>query len=234
MGTVTTPLFGLPAPDGADDVRNGDNQMRALAQAAEDTIEEIATNAGVNTPGGVRRGKSIIATEESTTSTSYVLLSTPDRVQSIELPEDGLIIVSYRALWRTVGAEAAIFLGSNQVKAAAASSSGIDIAGTPENSSDSSYGQLLSTATGLGGATAFGGHASFNANGQALGLRGNHAVTVNGSYTESTSMPNDGWGGLCVIEAAAGTYDVSVRFRHVSGTQTYVKDRKLRVWTEAF
>lgn len=198
-------------------------------------VDDAAAAAGVNRNGVVRRGKRVIPGIESTTSTSYVALDTSDVVEGVVLPTDGLIFLVYRALWRTVGAEAAIFLNNTQVKAAASgSAAGVDIAGSIENSSDTSYGQLITTPTGLGGTTAVSVDAGWATAGQALGLRGNHAITNGGTYTEDTSMPSSGWGGVLVIEADAGTYDVGVRFRHVSGTQTYVKERKLRVWTEAF
>lgn len=40
-------------------------------------------------------------------------------------------------------------------------------------------------------------------------------------------------GGVCVIEADAGTYDVSVRFKRSEGKLS-AKERKLRVWTREF
>src|ERR1044072_980378 len=74
--------------------------------------------AGVNEGSNVRRGKSIISTTESRTNTAYGLLTTPDRVQNIVLPTDGLIFILFHATWQQAvasAARAAIFIGANQL-----------------------------------------------------------------------------------------------------------------------
>lgn len=83
----------------------------------------VAAKLGLSQTGDVRRGKSIIATEESRTNTSYGLLATPDRVQSVVLPTDGLLRVTFSALWKEASlgaARAAIFVGGSQLKVDAA------------------------------------------------------------------------------------------------------------------
>src|SRR5687768_6755972 len=75
------------------------NQLIARINDLEpDSLQNaVAEKLGLSQTGTVRRGKSIIAAEESTSSTSYTTLTQPDRVQNVELPTDGLIAVAYNA-----------------------------------------------------------------------------------------------------------------------------------------
>jgi hypothetical protein len=177
---------------------------------------------GLNDGAQVGRGKSIIATTESRTNAAYGLLTTPDRVQNIVLPTDGLIAVAFTGTWQwTVGggaARAAIFVGANQLKATSnaggapgvqeiAGSNGVNV----DESFTSSPGGLVGQSSQTGGA--YPGDAT---TGQVVGL-------------QFTTLP----GGPCLIFAAAGTYDVSVQFKASSGSVT-AKNRKLWVWTVGF
>src|SRR6266496_5146863 len=79
----------------------------------------IKSELGVNGDGIVRRGKSIIATSESRTNAAYGLMPTPDCVQNVVMPTDGLIFISYQATWQqsvASAAFAAIFLNAVQLK----------------------------------------------------------------------------------------------------------------------
>lgn len=159
------------------------------------------------------RGATNIATSQSTSSTSFATLATPDQVTGIVLPINGLIAVWYRAIWSSTGSgagSATIFLGANQVEsdqggtgpvaqaaltAAAGVSNGLSTSGvgliSPNSGSsygsDVTTGQIVSTSGGVGG-------------------------------------------GPCYLFAAAGTYTVSVRFKASAGSVT-ASSRKL--WVQA-
>lgn len=165
-----------------------------------------------------RRGKSIIAAEESHSSVSYGLLHTPDRVRNVTLPTDGLIIVAYQALVKSdsVAAQAAIFLGPNQVKAANPGFVPGGQSALEPGLSPDVYKPLGTFGGGLQMAPANTDTGTAVTTGQIVG------GVVGGSN-----------GGLCALFAAPGTYDVSIQFRSSSGTVT-VKDRKLWVWTVGF
>lgn len=190
---------------------------------------------GLNSTGQARRGKAIIATSEARTSTSYGLLTTPDRVSSLILPADGLIRVRYAATWQESvagAARAAIFIGANQLKIAnqAANAAITQAAATAETTGAvdkpliSYWGGLVSL---YGAGAAYGGDVT---TGQAIGLYGASqgiSQEINGGATQTGNPATVG--GAVDIFAAAGTYDISIQFKSSSGSVT-VKNRKL--WVE--
>lgn len=192
-----------------------------------------ATNIGSSSD----RGKSIIATSETTASTSYTTLTTPDVVPSIVLPTNGLIYVAYNALvWGgSVGTgNAAIFLGSNQVKVwPKAADGGAPIATHASMAGGTNFEPLMSCPEGLAAQSSGPTSAVTSAitTGQALA-----AATNTGGLTVSPDSGTSGsWTtkpGVCVIFAAAGTYDVSVKYKCTTGGGLLTaKERKL--WVEA-
>ena len=203
------------------------------AVTAEKIAAAVLQAAGLNESGIVRRGKSIVATEETRNNAAYGLLTTPDRVSSVVLPTDGLLLVGYQARWKensNVGVNAtraAIFLGANQLQTAtpldpAAPVVQEAIMGPTNNAG--TYRTLASGPWGLDseaqtGATTYGGDVT---TGQVLGARGYDAAS-NGAV----GLP---MGGLTVIFAAGATYDVSVQFKG----DVSVRDRKLWVATLGF
>ena len=192
-----------------DTYGSGDPFLPADINGIQDQILQVAGY----------RGKSIIATEEARSNTAYGLLTTPDEVEGIVLPEDGLIYIAYFAMWKnsvSSNGSAAIFLDDEQLKVASGSSATpvVQEAGGPASTD---YGVLGTQAAGLDGQTmspAYTGHAT---TGQAICQNGQTAAD----------------GGVCVVFAAAGTYDVSIRFKAASGSVT-AKERKLWVWTFPF
>ncbi len=165
-------------------------------------------------------GVSSIATEETTTSTTFVTLTTPDQVADVVVPASGLLMVYYRALWKLTGAEengeVAIFLGSDQVKKTVIGAVPAVAAATLASTGDF-YGPLGTSPVVSSG------------------------VSVSASTDVDTSLvgtgqvvgTNDGATIPVIIEADPGTYTVSVRY-HVNvtdGGTLSVKDRKLLVWT---
>jgi hypothetical protein len=173
---------------------------------------------GLSDDAVVRRGKVNTPTAESTSSTSYTLLTTPDRVQSVVLPTDGLIVVAYQALWQNTvanNARAAIFIGANQLKQAVGISGGPSVAesaGPPEVSADGVLSSNISN-----------GLAS-------VGGAGNAVETTTGQLVGASGVA----GGPCFIFAAAGTYDVSVQFKNNAAGTLTVSKRHLWVWTIGF
>jgi hypothetical protein len=169
---------------------------------------------GVSDSGVVRRGKSIIATEESRTNAAYGLLTTPDRVSGVELPTDGLLLIAYSALWKNsvAGAgRAAIFLGANQLKIPASAGTGVPVVQEADGpGAADKYGLLYSVSHGLWVAS---------------------GIVDMSLVTTGLAMPATS--GICVVQAAAGTYDVSVQFKSASGSVS-AKSRKLWVWTRGF
>jgi hypothetical protein len=213
--------------------------------AAAELSAALATLLGVSTGGVTRRGKFAQAAEGTRTNVAYGALSNgPDVVTDLVLPSDGLILVGYRALWKEsvdASARAAIFLDSTQLKCFATNHAqdvleAAAIEGTASGSSPNTYVPLLSCAMGLLSftsdtslITALSGTgralaAASIANSSLSQLSGEIQNTRVSSTTTAQTLNH--FGGLCAIEADAGTYDISVQYKASSGTVT-AKDRKL-------
>lgn len=194
------------------------------AVTADKLAAVVAAAAGLNETSATRRGKCIIATEETRNNAAYGKLTTPDQVSSVVLPTDGLLLVGYQARWKEnsgVGlsaARAAIFMGANQLKSATSLDPSVPIAheaimgpannaGTYRTLATGSWGLATAAQTG---ASTYGGDVT---TGQLLGAHDNDSIGATGLRS----------GGFCVIFAAAGTYDVSVQFKG----DVSVRDRKL-------
>lgn len=185
----------------------------------------LADKVGVTTTATTRRGKTIVATEETVTSTSYTTLTTPDTVSSIVLPTDGLIFVGFQGMWKesvSGAARAAIFLGTDQLKLAdnnATAAPAVQETSLSAGGAADLYKPLATSQLGLMGnssaGTAYTGDVT---TGQIIGMLG-----PSSTY----------YAGVVPLFAAAGTYSVSVKFKSSSGTVT-AKNRKLWVWTMGF
>ncbi len=142
----------------------------------------------------------VIATEQSRTNTSFGKMATPDEISGIVVPENALLLVGYSANWKAEsgsGGRAAIFLGTNQLKANY---------GTQEATASTALERLTTYAGGLIRNSAEIG-TEFSATGEVLG--------------------NDSFGGFCIVQRlAAGTYTLSIQFKATSGAVT-VRDRAL-------
>jgi hypothetical protein len=192
--------------------------------------DALAVLLGLTKSTTVRRGKSVIATEESRTNTAYGLLSTPDRVSGVTLPTDGLLFIAFQGMWKeSVGsaARAAIFLGSNQLQYANDRTNAAPVVSeTALIGTANTYKPISSYPGGVygvsGDATAYTGDVT---TGQVVG------VAINSGWTGNNAT--SATGGICVVRAAAGSYDVSVQFKASSGSVT-AKNRSLHVWTQGF
>lgn len=215
------------APNDVDLVMANYNAITAALNGNVDTeniADAVLEDVGVSDASAVRRGKQITSASESTNSTSYTLLVTPDRVQNVVLPTDGLIVVAYKALMTVTGAgagSAALFLGTSQVKLGGAGAPAVQEA---QITGTTNAGHLSTSGLGLTAMANTGAASTDVTTGQIVGV----GVAGGGAGGRAD-------GGLTVIEAAAGTYDVSVRFKvSVGTTSVAVSSRKLRVWTIGF
>lgn len=197
MSSTTT--LGFVKPVGADAVSTLRTSISANADLADSLFGFL--------------GKTIVATQETRSNAAYGLMTTADRVQNVVLPTNGILMVAYRALWKsslggTNVAKAAVFVGSNQLKAPATS-------GAP------AVQEALCLATTFS-------HLS-------TGPSGLVSVDSSSDATDVTTgqiiQPPGAPGGWLLIEAAAGTYDISVQFLNTAGTGTVVQTRKL--WVRA-
>jgi hypothetical protein len=198
---------GLPYLDPANDYQlplpDPQAYMAALAAAADARVDHI--------------GVSNISTTETVNSAAYALAPTPDRVQNIILPTDGLLQVGFVGLWKATAAatyNAAIFIGANQLKAPNTASGGAPLVQEAQAVTAGSTGMsyLTSTRYGLGGAMVVGADAS---------------TVTTGLSLWNTAL---GEGGLCWIWANAGTYDISVQYKNSAGSFS-IKERRL--WVHA-
>lgn len=205
MSDVSLPnTLTAGAVENVNHVQQNDERLRDVLNMSQDCGAWAALGVSV-TAGTVRRGKTITATEESRTSASYGLMATADRVSSVVLPTDGLLIVAYSAEFKSsvsAAGRAAIFLGSNQLK---------DRAGAVQEASTvgTAYVDLGTIGYGLASGGVLPAEVT---TGQAVG---------------------SGNSGFAVIRAAAGTYDVSVQTKSASGSVT-MKNRKLWVEARGF
>lgn len=163
----------------------------------------------------------IIAGKESRTSVNYGSLTTPDVVENVVLPPNGLMLIGYQAHWEATvseAARAAIFLDDTQLKIqtgnapAGQESLLVAIPGNSRPLSTSAFAGGLVTGVGNSGAVAD------VTTGQAIypgGPQGGIAVGIGG-------------GGPVWVFAAAGTYDVNIQFKASSGTVS-AEARKLWV-----
>jgi hypothetical protein len=188
------------------------------ATATNIITADISNVAGTVTFQGLSgtgvRGATNISTSQSTSSTTYTTLATPDQVAGIVLPTNGLIAVWYYADWQESilgAARAAIFIGANQVK--------IPTQGAPAVQEPGIGAGATSTNVPL--TTFSGGLQSSGTSGGSTGVTTGELLALN---------PNAGAGGAAYVFAAAGTYTVSVQFKASSGSVTAANRR---LWVQA-
>jgi hypothetical protein len=132
-----------------------------------------------------------------------------DAQTMFELPTDGLLLIGYKALWKSSvsgAGRAALFLDAVQLKESQEGGAPISHE-TVSADVRTFYGHLTTGPEGLVG----------------------RAATADSSDATTGQMLTPGVnqnGGLIAVFAAAGTYDVSVQFSATSGSVT-AKQRKL-------
>lgn len=198
-----------------------DDELNAIIARLNDLPAEalqtvVAETLGLSQPGVVRRGKSIIPTEETRSGTSFNTLTTPDRVLDVELPVDGLLLVSYYALWKNSVANAgaaALFVDGGVVQWGV--EGGGFLSQAPGNSTANVYVPLVVGADGIAGAVGASAYPSDPGTG------------LYKAATGGVGGANFG-GGFALVMAGAGQHDISVQFKASSGSVS-AKERKLHV-----
>lgn len=91
-----------------------------LAVVNVDVGEGVLSTSDIDDRRYRTAGKKVIDTEQTTTSASYTLLTTPDQIPNIVVPTDGLIVVYFRALPKTSSGtwSAAVHLNGTTAKMA--------------------------------------------------------------------------------------------------------------------
>lgn len=181
-----------------------------------------AVRLGLTDNSHKRRDQIHISNPESTSSSTYTLLPTPDRIQNVEVPTDGLLAIGYQALWNNTIAgsgRAALFIGSNQVKGIIGSGppTAIEAIGNTTANTDTA---IATASSGLFTVTNATSNNSEVTTGQVIG-----------GVPGSGGVSGQGPGAICYVFLAAGTYDISVKYKLASGGSLTVKNRHLWVWT---
>lgn len=213
--------------DGAGNVASGVEVMANLdalkrsADASEAAIADIADRWSAND----LRGKCIIAAESSfLAGVNYATMPVPDVVEDVVLPADGLLTIGYHGMWKApYGAQVTLFLNETEV----VMDSGARLRGVYAERADRAgvYMPLATSTSGLLNSTPEGtvDYQDPVSTGQVVGLVG---------WGTSGSAGIERHGGMTSVFAAAGTYDVSVRYASLMTPGTiYAKQRKL--WVEA-
>lgn len=188
-----------------------------------DVKAAFAQSAGMNQSGQTVKGSSVISTSQSTGSTTFTTLATPDQVSGIVLPTPGLIAVWYQATWQESVANAGhagLFLGASQVNIGINNGSSVQVS--------SIIGGVANTDTPL--STWGGGFTSVTSSGTPYVGDVSTGQIIGAEQQTGTAFTQ---GGPCYIFAAAGTYTVSVQFKASSGTVT-AKNRRLYVQALSF
>lgn len=203
---------GLPYPALTGVTPNVPRDIQALADALE---------AKLFVPG------TVIATEESRTNTAFGLMTTPDRVSSVVVPNNSIVQVRYFATWKQSvagAAGAAIFIGSNQTRSMQEGGTGplLMERGLNTAQSGTTY-RPLTTDPRFGLVTLDdddGAYTGDVSTGQLLG--GQSAVNYDGVAGKAS------YGGAAeFFVITGGTFDVSVQFKASSGS---VSAKNRRLW----
>lgn len=186
----------------------------------------VLNKVGVSSPSVVRGGSLYIPGSESTQSTSYVTLTTPDQIDNVVLPTDGYIEIAFHALVKrgatSTTLQAAIFLDSTQVQVASINAS---------TGAHSLAGQAAGRLAGTSGLTFW---TPLYTTGAGLNIYTNAVAESSDASVATTGQvmghQSDLKGGRVLLFAAAGTYDVSVRFSSSNASvPVSAKERRLHV-----
>lgn len=198
------------------------------AKIAKEAITEEKLGSGAVTKAKLATGigaftwytPKIILTEQSTSSTSFVTLSTPDEITGVVVPSNGVIFLLYQAVCKSSvknGGQVTIFLNSTEVKTAApgfAAPAGVSI-------------QLVSPANIFNpiSSSPVGGLARVEPLTE-TGYTGD--VTTGQVFGVFPPTPQTTPSGPCQIFVNEGTYNVSIKWKASSGSVT-AKERRLLV-----
>lgn len=140
-----TDVLGIPYPS-ASDLATVPDHLQAMAEKTEEEL----VKAGV-------AGKILkVSSSQSTSSTSFTLLGTPDRIQNVEVGESDLLCVSYIA-WTTAATGGgrvqlnldSIWLAEAEIPAVAGSHSILTVPGVGFLTRPTSDGDFVGYAPGV-------------------------------------------------------------------------------------
>lgn len=189
---------------------------------------------------------------ESTGATGYGYLTTNDKIPNVVVPANGIILVSYSALWMQTtvngvssGGKAAIFMGENQLQSMTYNETawGIQEAYHDSGSDAKEVWEMLSTdPVGLISRMTNTSHTgAFPTTGMTLAnpVQGSAAPARGFTFVSGANpwIVNDDneiaavMGGLCtIVRPAAGTYDIGVKYKvQTTGKEVKAKERLLHV-----
>lgn len=205
--------LGAPGPEGPEGPTGKEGPEGAKGPTGSTGATGSTGPTGPEGPIGGTLVKSIIATEETREGTGYSTLTTPDEL-AVTVGTNGIIVIAFRALWKEEVAKAALAGLFHKIGLGAAVGVKIrDPAG--EATVDVVSGQI--------------GHAGVwqplvtTTNGLVSGTANVNAPVVTGTPTVVGMLGSGGW---MLIEAAAGTYSFSIRYKASSGKVT-AKQRAL-------
>jgi hypothetical protein len=190
-------------------------------------ISEIA-NTALKSAKVTHYSPKAISTEESRENTSYSTLTTADEIKSIVIPENGTLFVNYYALWKGSSAtegigQASLYLGETRLD---------DLAGEKQGTAtaQTEFRVLTTTAAGLTNFKELPGPSTSHILG--VGLPGTYNIMQGETGRRNEAgVTAFALGGFVPISAAAGTYDLSVKFKTVEGSKKVtVKSRILRAY----
>lgn len=237
MGAETTRLK-LPYPVDADPP-NAPAQIKALAEL----VEKLLLRSGGQYAQKTNAGENAVSTGAGT----YQVLGTPDALPKLKLVgAGGLIFVHYEALWKESAANAgraAIFIGTNQLKADVLVSGGngpqVVGAAIPNGGTPGKWSNLISDPIGLVGMRTGSSDSAMTNTGTATAAV-NAPVGQPASERYAYSLANErgnlddsSRGGVCVIRGLPeGEYEINVRAMIKEAGQTVtLKERRLTAWT---
>lgn len=212
MATFPVTLPKTLTANTPENVNDLNSNLTRLTDAINTVDPDVV---GFNTDGVKREGYVSVSATETTVSAAYTLLATPDRVSGVVLPSNGWLIVRYQATWKESDistAKAAIFLNGNQLQAVALPSPVVAETNTSPIVTADKFAVLMTSINSSKGL-----------------ISTSPSVDYTGNVTTGQILAL----GAAEIAAAAGTYDVSIRFKTSAGTVT-VKNRQLWVSTIGF
>jgi hypothetical protein len=224
------PALAADVQENFEDVRDGANALDG-----DNLATAFGQRLGASSTSVVRSGQSIVAAAESTTSATYVLLTTHDEVANISVAAGALLRVRFFALAKLTGAAAGhvgLFLNSTQVVIPDGTGGGgtvpVEVGLT---TGSTNYGPV-STGFNTDTAYAVGGRGLVWISNTAADATVNAAAGTVLAASNPASTGNRGSAGTELeIKVAAGTYTVSLRFKAAAGATVSAKERYLYVET---
>lgn len=205
-----TPGRGVPIPPGGLGAGAVLSQNIAAGIIGSQHLSTALTeDLGLTNTG---RGYLNVAVQNTTSSTTFVYMTTQDLITGITMGSNGLILIDYQALVSGIGTVTLVLNGTPIVIGVANGAPAATGAQAAVNSTD--FGPLVTTGIGLAATTSNSTNSTEVTTGQILG-------TATGGGTVRVWIPS-------------GTYSVGVQYEATSGHSISAQNRHLWVRTENF